>query len=79
MRLRSRWAMATALPMIIDRIESAATIFIHEACWITGVIDEKIRMRAMSVAAFGATLAIQTIPLRAIAEKAKLALSNVQT
>ena len=29
-------------------------IFIHEACWMTGVIEEKMRTRAMSVAAFGA-------------------------
>ena len=54
-RLRSRCAMATAFPITIDRIDSAAIIFIQAACCSSGVIAAKRRMTATSVAAFGAT------------------------
>src|SRR3954453_4066595 len=55
MRLRSRCTIATALPTIIESTESAATIFIHETCGSIGPIATKMRTRAISVAAFGAT------------------------
>ncbi len=55
MRLRSRCAIATALPMTIDRIDSAAIIFNQTACCSSGLMAAKSRMTAISVAAFGAT------------------------
>ena len=47
--------MATALPTIIERIASAATMFIQFTFGSTGAMASKRRTSAMSVAAFGAT------------------------